>query len=157
MNTQPNFTSILDKPIDDFEAQKPPPVGNYLALIAGPEVYSKVGANETDIVKWPVKLIQPQGDVDVNALNEALALKDGTSRSLGDIKMTYDAFLTDASIHIMRDNFLKNTLGIETTGKSTRQAISEAMGRQFIATIKHGLTKGDNPRVFATISDTAKV
>jgi hypothetical protein len=152
----PNFTSILDKPAESLEAPKPIPVGTYLALISGPEVYSKVGANQTDMVSWPVKLMAPQSDVDMAALNEALSLKDGTTKSLGDIKMKFDQFLTEASAFMVRD-FLKNTLGIDETGKSLRQMISEALGKQMIVTIKHGLTKGDNPRVFAQISDTAKV
>lgn len=156
MNDQPNFTSILDKPAENLEAPKPIPVGNYLALISGPEVYSKVGANQTDMVSWPVKLIQPQADVDMAALNEALTSKDGTVKSLGDVKQKFDQFLTEASAFMVRD-FLANTLGIDPAGKSLRQMISEALGKQMIVTIKHGLTKGDNPRVFAQISDTAKV
>jgi hypothetical protein len=102
VNDQPNFTSILDKPAESLEAPKPIPVGSYLAMISGPEAYSKVGANQTDLVKWPVKLIQPQADVDVAQLNEALSLKDGTTKSLGDVKLTYDAFLTEASAFIVR-------------------------------------------------------
>lgn len=156
MNATPDFTSILDKPAELLEAPKPIPVGNYLAMISGPEAYSKVGANQTDLVKWPVKLIQPQPDVDMATLNEALTLKDGTVKSLGDVKLTYDAFLTEASAFIVRD-FLQNVLDINPAGKSLRQMISEALGKQMIVTIKHGLTKGDNPRVFAQITDTAKV
>lgn len=156
MNDQPNFTSILDKPAESLEAPKPVPVGSYLAIISGPEAYSKVGANQTDLVKWPVKLIQPQADVDIAALNEALALKDGTTKSLSDIKLTYDAFLTEASAFMVRD-FLANVLVIDPAGKSLRQMISEAIGKQMIVTIVHGLTKGDNPRVFASIKDAAKV
>lgn len=156
MNDTPNFTSILDKPADSLEAPKPVPVGTYLALISGPEAYSKVGQNQTDLVKWPVKLIQPQADVDMAALNEALSLKDGTTKSLGDIKLTYDQFLTEASAFMVRD-FLQNVLDIAPEGKTLRQMISEALGKQMLVTIKHGLTKGDNPRVFATIDGAAKV
>ena len=154
--TEPNFTSVLDKPAETLEAPKPIPVGSYLALISGPETYSKVGANQTDLVSWPVKLIQPQPDVDMTALTDAMTLKDGTVKNLGDVKMKFDQFLTEASAFMVRD-FLQNTLGIEPTGKTLRQMISEALGKQMIVTIKHGLTKGDNPRVFAQISDTAKV
>lgn len=156
MNDQPNFTSVLDKPAEMLEAPKPIPVGTYIALIAGPETYSKVGANQTDMVSWPIKLIAPQDDVDMTALNEALSQKDGTMKSLGDIKMKFDQFLTEASAFMVRD-FLQNTLGIDPAGKTLRQMISEALGKQMLVTIKHGLTKGDNPRVFAQISDTAKV
>lgn len=156
MNDSPNFTSILDKPAESLEAPKPVPVGTYLAIISGPEAYSKVGANQTDLVKWPVKLLQPQADVDMAALNEALSLKDGTTKSLGDIKLTFDQFLTEASAFMVRD-FLTNTLDISAEGKTLRQMISEALGKQMLVTIKHGLTKGDNPRVFATIDGTAKV
>lgn len=153
--SDPNFMSVLDKPAESLEAPKPIPVGSYLAIISGPEAYSKVGVNQTDLVKWPVKLMQPQGDVDIASLNESLSSKDGTTKSLGDVKLTYDQFLTEASAFMVRD-FLSNVLGIEATDKSLRQMISEALGKQMIVTIKHGLTKGDNPRVFATISDTAK-
>lgn len=156
MNDQPNFTSILDKPAESIEAPKPIPVGTYLAIISGPENYSKVGANQTDLVKWPVKLVQPQEDVDMTALNDALSSKDGTVKALGDIKLTFDQFLTENSAFMVLA-FLTNTLGIDPAGKTLRQMISEALGKQMLVTIKHGLTKGDNPRVFAQIGDTAKV
>lgn len=154
--TDPNFTSILDKPAEALEAPKPIPVGTYLALISGPETYSKVGANQTDLVSWPVKLMAPQEDVDMAALNESLSSKDGTMKAIGDVKLKFDQFLTEASAFMVRD-FLKNTLGIDESGKTLRQMISEALGKQMLVTIKHGLTKGDNPRVFAQIGDTAKV
>lgn len=155
--TSPNFMSVLDQPAELLEAAKPIAVGNYLALISGPETYSKVGQNQTDMVSWPVKLMQPQGDVDMAALNDSLTnSKTGVVRSLGDVKMKHDQFLTEASAPIVRD-WLKNVLGIDDKGKSLRQMISEALGKQLIVTVKHGLTKGDNPRVFAQISDTAKV
>lgn len=156
MNDAANFTSILDKPAELLEAPKPVPVGTYLSIISGPGVMDKVGTNQTDICKFPVKLMQPQDDVDVTALNEALSSKDGTTRSLGDVKLTWDMFLTDASAVIVRDQLI-NVLGIEPTGKTLRQMLAEAVGKQMYVTIKHGLTKGDNPRVFATIGDVAKV
>lgn len=157
MNDQaPNFLSVLDKPADVLEAPKPIPVGTYLAIISGPETYSQVGQNKTDIVKWPVKLIQPQDDVDKAQLNEALTSKDGTVKSLGDVKFTYDAFLTEASAFIVRDT-LQNVMGIDPAGKTLRQMISEAIGKQFLATVKHGMTTGNNPRVFASIDSVAKV
>lgn len=155
--TQPNFASVLDRPADQLEAPKPIAVGTYLGIISGPETYSKVGANQTDMVSWPIKLIQPQSDVDVKALQESLTnSKTGEVRSLGDVKMKWDQFLTEASAPLVRD-WLKNTLGIDDTGKTLRQMISEALGKQLLCTVKHGLTKGDNPRVFASITDTAKV
>lgn len=151
-----NFTSILDKPAELLEAPKPIPVGTYLAIISGPGVMDKVGANQTDIVKYPVKLMAPQADVDVAALNEALSMKDGTTRTLGDIKLTWDMFLTEASAHIVRDT-LRDKLGVDEAGRTLRQMLAEATGKQMYVSIKHGLTKGDNPRVFATIGDVAKV
>ena len=156
MNDQPNFTSILDKPADSLGAPKPVAVGTYLAMISGPETYSKVGANQTDLVSWPVKLIQPQGDVDITALNESLSLKDGTQKALGDLRFKHDQFLTEASAFMVKD-FLQNTLDIDPKGKTLRQMISEALGKQMLVTIKHDLTKGDNPRVYAKIVATAKV
>lgn len=156
MSDAANFTSILDKPAELLEAPKPIPVGTYLSIISGPGAMDKVGQNQTDIVKYPVKLIQPQDDVDVASLNEALTLKDGTTKSLGDIKLSWDMFLTEASAFIVRDT-LRDVLGIEETGKSLRQMLAEAVGKQMYVTIKHGLTRGDNPRVFATIAGVAKV
>lgn len=154
--TDPNFTSILDKPAEMLEAPKPIPVGTYLALISGEGVMDKVGANQTDIVKYPVKLMAPQGDVDMAALQEALSMKDGTTKTLADTKLTWDLWLTENSGHIVRDQ-LRDKLDIDPTGKTLRQMLAEAVGKQMIVTIKHGLTKGDNPRVFATIGDVAKV
>src|SRR5213075_3021832 len=113
MNDQtPNFLSVLDKQADDIEAPKPIAVGNYLAIIAGPEEYKEVGQNKTNFIGWPVKLIQPQADVDMLALNESLSSKDGTVRALSDVKMKYEMALTEASAPIVRD-WLRDTLQIE--------------------------------------------
>lgn len=153
---QPNFTSILDKPADAIEAPKPLAVGNYLGIITAPHTEKKVGANETLFCSWPVKFVQPQADVDVAALTESLTSKDGTVKPLGDVKMNWDMALTENSAHIVVD-WLENVLGIDKTGKTLRQMLAETVGKQMICTVKHGMTKGQNPRVFASISDTAKV
>lgn len=151
-----NFLSILDKPAETIEAPKPIAVGNYLGIITGPHTEKKVGANETTFVSWPVKFVQPQADVDVNALQESLTSKDGTVKSLGDVKLNWEMALTENSAHIVLA-WMENTLGIDKTGKTMRQMLAEVVGKQMICTVKHGMTKGQNPRVFASISDTAKV
>ena len=156
MNDNPNFMSVLDKPAESLEAPKPIPVGNYLAIINGPHETKEVGQNKTLFAAFPVKLIQPQPDVDMAALQDALTSKDGTVKSLGDVKMTHDMALTENSAFIVRD-WLRDVLGIDEAGKTLRQMLGEAVGKQFIATVKHGMTKSNNPRVFASISDTAKV
>lgn len=157
MNQQsPNFMDIIDKPADSIEAPKPLAVGNYLGIISGPYTEKKVGQNETRFVSWPIKLIQPQPDVDMAALNESLSSKDGTVKPLGDVKMNWDMALTDNSAHIVLD-WMENTLGIDRVGKTMRQMLAETVGKQLICTVKHGMTKGNNPRVFASITDTAKV
>lgn len=152
----PNFTSILDKPADSIEAPKPLAVGTYLGIISAPHTEKKVGANETTFCSWPIKLIQPQADVDVAALNESLSSKDGTMKSLGDVKMNWDMALTDNSAHIVLD-WLENVCGIDKTGKTIRMMLAETVGKQLLCTVKHGMTKGQNPRVFASIAETAKV
>lgn len=156
MNDTPNFMDILDKPADSIEAPKPLAVGTYLGIISAPHSEKEVGANKTKFVSWPVKLIQPQSDVDVAALNESLTSKDGTVKSLSEVKMNYDMALTDNSAHIVLD-WLENTLGIDKSGKTMRQMLAETVGKQMLVTVKHGMTKGNNPRVFASIDSTAKV
>jgi hypothetical protein len=65
-------------------------------------------------------------------------------------------FLTEQSAFIVRDQ-LRDVLGIDEAGKTLRQMLADAVGKQMLVSIKHGLTKGDNPRVFATIGSVAKV
>lgn len=150
-----NFTDILNKPAESIEKPKVKPAGSYVAVVTGPhkqrEVKGKDGT-EYPVIAILVKTVQAMDDVDQAALAEA----GGVGNS-----MNIDFFLTSAD---GTDNswrlaeFLEFTLGIEKTGKSLAQMLSEIPGKQLIVTIKHEIftNKQGEPEIAARIGSTAK-
>jgi len=152
-----NFTDILNKPAEQIEKPKPRPVGTYLCVVNGPhkqrEVKGKDGT-EFPVVDVNLKAMQAQEDVDQSALAE--------SGGVGfNIQNTF--FLTNAEGNDNSwplKNFLENHLGISSQGKSLAQMLSEAPGKQVLATVKHEMyvDKSTNePAVAMRLAGTAKV
>ena len=144
-----NFVDILDKPAEEIKAPPPLPVGTYVCVIDGPHEFKE--QQNFKICEFKLKILQAMGDVDAQALSEA----GGVGRSL-----RHGIFLNDREGNTTEWsllNFLEAHLGIDKSGKTLRVMLSEAPGRQVLATIKHALTKDSNPRVIANIASTAKI
>lgn len=142
-----DFQSILDQKVGEVERPKPLPRGTYLTVVAGPPVFTKVGADQTDAADFSLKVLQPSSDVDPA---EIAKFEDGVMGK--NIRARF--FLTrDAASRL--DDFLNKHLGIEGD-MSLREALALAPGRQVYATIEHTPSK-DGSVMYANLKSTARV
>lgn len=146
-----SFQDILSKQASDVKKPPPYPVGTYLALIEGPGAFGKVGKDQTDIIDFQAKLLQPGEDVDQAALAD-YAEKAGAQVMGKSTRIRF--FITEAAAWRLKD-FLVDTLGIPETG-SLGELIPQAAGKQLYVTLKHTVSQ-DGQNVFAEVASTAKV
>ena len=142
-----SFEEILDTQVTEVKMPPPLPVGMYLTIVDGLPTQTEVGQNQTKVVDFNLKILQPQADVsqdEINAIEGGVVGKNIRARF----------FLTDSAI-FMLDRFLFEHLGIEL-GKSRKQAIAEAPGKQVYGTIRH-TPRQDGEGFYANLASTAKV
>ena len=144
--SNPNFASILDAPVDaEANRPKPLPVGTYLCIVDGIPKFDKSTQKQTDYVEFTLKPVQPQSDVDQEALTAAGGIGSKTLRT------TF--YLTEEAVYRL-DQFLEN-LGIEK-GQSRKESVAQAPGRQINAVVSHATSK-DGTAVYANVNSTARV
>lgn len=148
--SNPNFSAILDKPVTEVVRPKPIPVGTYTCIVDGVPKFDKTkNENATDTVEFTLKPVSAGPDVDQTGLQEAL-----NGKTLSDIKLRANFFITEAAVYRL-DSFLFEHLGIDF-GTSRKEAISQAPGRQVLATVIHAASK-DGQAIYANIGGTARV
>lgn len=141
-----DFSSILDQQVNSVERPKPYPIGMYHCIVDGPPEVTQIGANKTDCAIFPMKIMSAQLDVDLADIEAAGGVTGKIIR--------HRLFLTaDAAWRL--DQFLFEHLGIEF-GKSRKEAISEAVGRQCFLTIRHRPAQ-DGSAMFAEVASTAHI
>lgn len=152
-----DFTSILDKPVDQIEKPKPRPIGTYLGTVVGmpKQVTRVVQGEEVPILSFSVKLVQAQEDVDQEDL-----------QAHGDLStwppMQREFWLNSPEAEWALRQFLTNTLDIEPgpPGKAKKlgQMVAEAPGKQLIVTLKHRpfTNKQGEAEIATDIGGTAK-
>lgn len=146
-----NLEEQLAKQAAEIEPPKPIPVGTYLCIVDGQPTFLQLGQNKTDAVDFMMKIAQPMDDVDQSALAEFTAKGDVIAGK----RIKRRLFLTEDSIFMLKQ-FLTDSLGIDETGKTLKQMIPEALGKQVYATVKHR-SSDDGQRVFSEVASTAKV
>lgn len=153
MNQQ-SFASILDKPATEVDRPKPLPVGTYICVVNGLPRFDKSSKKQTEFVEFALKPLAASEDVDDEALVTALTRGDGSSKALQDMTIRAIYYLTEDAIWRLK-KFLED-LGIDSEGKSLRQMIDEAPGRQVAANLRHEASE-DGQAIFARLKDTAAV
>jgi len=146
---------ILKAKPTEVERPKALPVGTYHCMVKGHPEQGESTQKKTPFVRFMLQPMAIGGDVDQQALTEALTKKDGSEASLTDktIRATY--YITPDSIWRLQA-FLEH-LGFELDGKqSMEQMIAESNGRQCLATLKHTLSDDGNS-TFAELASTAAV
>lgn len=144
-----SFQEILNKPAASVEPPSPLPVGTYLCIVDGQGEYKKMGKNNTDVLELSLKPIQPQPDVDQEAL--ATALKD---KSLQDKPIRHRLFITDDAVWRLR-KFIEDC-GIEVGTRSLGELVMELPGKQVLVTMGHRASD-DGTQIFGEVKNTAKV
>lgn len=143
----PSFEEILNKQADSIEAPKPYPVGTYLCLVDGLPQTAEIGKNKTPAVVFQLKIAQPQTDVDQSALAEFGVIAGKSLR--------HTLYATEESVYRLKA-FLADSLGIEASGRSLKEMIADAPGKQVLATVRNK-PSDDGQRIFSEIANTARV
>src|SRR4051812_21378179 len=147
-----DFQSILNKPAESIEKPKPRPPGTYLCIVHGQ--YKQREINDKPIIEIPLKTMQAQEDVDQAQLTEAGGVGNIVTQTFW--LLNNDG--NDNSWPLVK--FLENDLGIEKTGKTLAQMLSEAPGKQVLATLKHEIYTDKatgEPAIAVRVGSTAKV
>lgn len=140
----PNFASILDKPMNTIERPRPLPPGTYLCVVAGQPVFGESKEKKTPYAEFTYNVVQPQDDVDADALEAYGDVKGKTVRD------TY--YLTENSLYRIKD--MLTNCGIDVDGMKLSAAISESPNCQLLVSIKH-VPSQDGTTVYANVAGTA--
>lgn len=143
----PNFSSILDKPIDTVERPPAMPAGPYAGRIKGKPVYDVSSKKKTPYVEFTVMPTEPLDDVDPAEL-DAYVAKVGPITGKPQ-KLTF--YLTDSALFMLKD-FLK-ACGIDVEKGSVREGIDQVEGLEIGFMINHEPTT-DGEGVFARVGRT---
>lgn len=125
-----NLTSILDRP--SSEAQRPPavPTGDYLCVIFGLPSKGKSEKKGTDYIEYNFRFLAPiDGTIDEDELADFEASPAGPIKGKESKKTFY---LTDKSEY-RHEEFMRDDLGVDTSGKSHWENAQQTNNHQFIA------------------------
>lgn len=138
------FEDILNKPAKDILPPQPLPVGTYLAVIEPGFELKKMGKDNTDVIEYMIKIMQPMDDVDTTQYRDSVI---GVKRRLR-------LWVTEDAEYRLR-MFFVDTLGIDEN-MTIKQAMTEATNRTLMVTFKHTPAK-DGSRLYDEIESYTKV
>lgn len=141
----PNFRSLLSRPAASIERPKPLPVGTYLATV-GSHRFDKSAKKGTDFVEFELNIVQPQEDVDAEAL---VAFGSVTGK-----KQRLTFYVTEDSLWRLTE-FLKTLDLVADETSSIEELLPQTANRPVLAKIKH--TPSENGEViYAEIASTMR-
>lgn len=155
----PNFSSVLDRPVSSVERPPAMPIGTYVATIQGLPRRDKSSKKQTEFVEFkyiynaPYKNSDGEGDVDEEALAEFEAKAGKIAGQEG--KLTF--YITEKSGYRLRE-FIEGSLLMESDDDDdTLWVLSQrTAGTQFLVKLRHKATD-DGKGVFAEAESTAAV
>lgn len=153
--TSPNFSDILDRPASETEKPKGLPAGTYLTVVKGLPRRDKSAKKGTPFVEFILQVIQPEDDVDAEALEAWATKPDGTKKQISEaiIKATY--YLTDDAMWRLK-KFIEDCRGGEEVpeGASYSQLVEELPNCQVFANVRHEASD-DGQSVYSKLNTTA--
>lgn len=153
----PNFTSVLETPLDEVERPKPIPTGTYIGQIVGMPSSKDIMYNgeEQEVDTLNIKLISPMQLDNPDALADYGDLS--AARPQQKTFWFHKPYTPDEIFGFKQ--FVANTLKMEIVkGKTSKQYFAEMPGKQLIVTIGHkpGVDKNTNEAVtYSNITATA--
>lgn len=148
---RPNFGSLLDTSTDDVERPKAMPEGSYLWTVKGMPRFDKSSKKQTEYAEFTLVCTAAGDDVDHEALDAYLTMKDGTKKGLSESIQRATYYLTEGSLFRLKD-FLQHC-GIELEGRSLRECIDDTPNCQVGAYIRHEASN-DGESIFGRIGKT---
>lgn len=144
MNDSPNFSSVLDQPLDTIARPVPLPAGSYIVQTQGIPRFDKSSKKQTEFYEFTLKFLQALDDVDPEELAQIGGLTDKT------IKHTF--YLTEKSAYRLKE-FMIDDLKMDE-GDNLRQMVEQSAGHQCIIKIKH-VASDDGKSVYSNVASTA--
>lgn len=135
-----DFTSLLEKKLDDVEAPALLPQGSYVMTIAGYRT-GESAKKKTPYVEFDLKISSAMDDVDQEELAKVKNLQDRTLKT--------QFYLNEDALFRLKD-FCKKT-GVPTEGKSFTEILSEIAGAQLIGIVNHRVNPENTDQVFAEV------
>ena len=135
-----DFTSLLEKRLDDVEAPALLPQGSYIMTIAGYRT-GESSKKKTPYVEFDLKISSAMDDVDQEELAKVKNLQDKTLKT--------QFYLNEDALFRLKD-FCKKT-GVPTEGKSFTEILSEIAGAQLIGIVNHRVNPENTDQVFAEV------
>lgn len=144
-----SFADVLNQKVGEVEKPKVIPAGNYMCVVTEPpkqdRAKNKTTGQEWDVVNFSLKILQPMGDVDMAAYQEAI-------KEAAPLPLKYSKFVDDQRGVYYLSEELKGVFGLE--GMSIGEALAQCQGKQVIATIVHSPAK-DGKSLNANVSAIA--
>lgn len=135
-----DFTSLLEKKLDDVEAPALLPQGSYVMIVAGYRT-GESAKKKTPYVEFDLKISSAMDDVDQEELAKVKNLQDKTLKT--------QFYLNEDALFRLKD-FCKKT-GVPTEGKSFTEILSEIAGAQLIGIVNHRVNPENTDQVFAEV------
>lgn len=125
-----DFESLLNVQAEAVEAPKPVPQGTYRAQIIN---YEKVESaqKKTPGVKFTLRLIEPQEDVDADDLAN-FAQSGGV---VSEKELSHTFYVTEASRFMLR-SFMHEALGIPESGRTLIAMLEDTKGCELLVRLK---------------------
>ncbi len=148
MADKPNFTELMNKPVEDAEKPKPAPAGTYLATIIKHE-FGTSAKKGTPYLRFDFKLVAATDDVDEDLLEEV-----GGQEFLDKKSMRSEFYLTDDAMYRLRE-FLEEALELNISGRNFDDVVPETLNQQVLVSVAHSLSE-DGKTTYANIDGFAK-
>lgn len=153
-----NFNDVLKTKVTGIERPPMIPIGHYIGQIVKVPQLAEVGKDkEYDTCDFPVQLMQPQDDVNLDDLAAYGGLGKHSTVNRRFMFNKNDEAAFKRSLFSMR-RFLQDHLKVEMDDNTElKQALNESFGKQLIVFIKHRQDDRDKENFFAEIAQTAPV
>lgn len=133
-----DFTSLLNKSMDDVEAPALLPEGSYVMTITGYRT-GESQQKKTPYVEFDLKIQAANEDVNQEELAKVKNLQDKTLKT--------QFYLSEDSLFRLKD-FLSKA-GHDISGKSFAEVLSEIAGSQVVGIVSHRVNPNNTEQVFA--------
>lgn len=143
-----DFTSVLNQPIGSVERPKILPPGNYIATVVETPKLVEVGKDKLPTVQFLLKVLQPVGEVDMEAFQAAMA------SSNNGVVLNHKRFVQTQQGQFALQEMLKAVFDAPE-GMVFGEALAQCVGKQVIATVKH-TPSTDGKQLYANVDDMAK-
>lgn len=130
--SDPDFSRLLETPMDDIKRPPPMPAGTYNGLISKYTLDKTKSEKRTPYVQFNINLTSPGMDIPSGALEGIDIAKR---------PQEYSFYLSPDAQWRLKE-FLASC-GIETAGRSLGACIPEAMGREVLVELVHSPNKKD--------------